>query len=204
MKGFSFVVVPATFFALRAEAKPSAAELRRWDGSSNCSGDYTVLNTDKMDECNPFLIPAPASLKIQQVNDTAYASYHYKGVTDCSGDQGKHIADWVVGTCEDLGGFSQKRVWIETPPPPPATCEVPGDCGRAYQACCLASELKGNGKCTCHLRKGSGEAGSTDCGFCGRAFVTCCAGFRIGGSPCGCDVADGSVGGTASAASLVV
>merc|ERR1712176_583529 len=89
-----------------------AAELRRWDGSSNCTGTYAKLSTDNMDECTPFLIPAPASIWVAQKNDTAYSSFHCQGVTDCNVEKRKFLSDFVVGTCEDLGGYSQMRVWI--------------------------------------------------------------------------------------------
>jgi len=178
-------------------AKPTAAELRRWEGSTDCTGDYTVLNTEKLDECTPYLLPAPASIWTEYLNETAYASFHYQGVADCSGN-GRKLDDWIVGSCTDLGGYSQKRVWITAPTPPPASCEEPGDCGRAYSACCAVSRVKGS-PCACGLRNGTGEAGSRDCGFCGKAFVTCCEGFRLTGHPCACDVAD-----KAAAASIVV
>jgi len=69
------------------------------------------------------------------------------------------------------------------------TCEVPGDCGHAYQACCIGFEAKGF-PCACHLSNGTGTAGSSDCGTCGKAFVLCCDAFNLKGSPCGCDIKD--------------
>jgi len=171
-------------------AKPSAAELRRWEGSTNCSGNSTVLSTDKLDECTPYLIPAPASIRVQYVNETAYASYHFQGVTDCSGT-GEYLQTLIVNSCTKHDGYSQMRVWVQSPAPPPGICGEKGYCGFAYEACCIGSELKGS-PCTCKLRNGTGEAGSPDCGFCGRAFVTCCSGFKLGGSPCSCDVAGGA------------
>jgi len=180
-----------------AAAKPTAAQLVRWEGSTNCSGNGTVLSTEKMDECTTYIIPAPASVRVAYLNETAYASYHYQGVTDCSGE-GKLVTTITVNSCTSDDGDSQKRVWVEAPAPPPGACGQPGDCGRAYQACCLASQLKGS-PCGCKLRNGTGEAGSPDCGFCGKAFVTCCAGFKLTGSPCSCDVADAT-----SAAAIVV
>jgi hypothetical protein len=89
-----------------------AAEFRRWEGSSNCTGKYTVLSIDNMNECTPYLIPAPASIWIEQKNDTAYSSYHCQGVTDCSKPLRKLLGDFIIGTCEDYGDFSQMRVWI--------------------------------------------------------------------------------------------
>jgi hypothetical protein len=182
--------------ALGAAAAPTSAELRRWEGSGDFTGDYEVLSTDKLDECTPFLIPAPASVRVEYSNETTYASYHYQGVPDCSGAR-KKLGDWIVGSCEDLGGYSQMRVWVSSPSPPPGRCGEPGDCGVAYKACCAVSELKGE-PCQCSLRNGTGEAGSPDCGACGKVFVSCCAGFKIGGFPCSCDVAD------AAAATIVV
>jgi len=182
--------------ALCAAAAPTAAELRRWEGSGNCTGDYAVLNTDKLGECKPFLIPAPASVRVEYLDETTYSSYHYQGETDCSGARTK-IKDFVVGSCEDLGGFSQMRVWLSSPSPPPGRCEEPGDCGVAYKACCAASGLKGD-PCQCSLHNGTGEAGSPHCGFCGKAFVDCCVGFKLTGFPCSCDVTD------AAAATIVV
>jgi len=92
-----------------------AAELRRWDGSSNCTGKYAILNSDNMNECTSYLIPAPASIWVEKQNATVYSSYHYQGVTDCSGNH-THLGDFVVGTCENLGGYSQMRVWVEPKP----------------------------------------------------------------------------------------
>lgn len=99
-----------------SKCKPTvkkAAELRRWDGSTNCTGKYTVLNRDNMNECTPKYIPEPASYWIVQKNESAYSSYHCEGVIDCSGkDKCELFGYFIVGTCEDLGGYSQKRVWI--------------------------------------------------------------------------------------------
>lgn len=71
--------------------------------------------------------------------------------------------------------------------PEDSTCAVPGDCGRAYQACCAGFEAKGY-PCTCHLSNGTGKSGS-DCGTCGTAYSACCAGFSLKGYPCTCDIA---------------
>lgn len=92
-----------------------AAELRRWENSSNCTGKFSVLSTDNMNECTQFYIPAPASIWVAQKNDTAYSSYHCQGVTDCSKDKRVFLADFVVGTCEDFGAYSQMRVWSTAP-----------------------------------------------------------------------------------------
>jgi len=169
-------------------ATPAAAELRRWDSSTDCTGDYEVLNEDRMGECVSFLIPEPASILVKYLNETAYASYHYSGPMDCSGPS-RHLADFAVNSCEGFDDYSQMRVWVTTPAPPRGTCEEPGECGQAYKACCLASGATG-APCKCDLYNGTGEAGSTDCGLCGQSFTTCCAGFKLRGFPCGCDVAD--------------
>merc|ERR1711918_133907 len=70
---------------------------------------------------------------------------------------------------------------------PNDTCDKPGDCGRAYQACCVLYASKYHAPCTCHLCAGSGAAGSS-CGHCGIAYATCCVGFKAKGFPCTCDV----------------
>jgi len=90
-----------------------AAELRRWENSDNCSGKYIVLNHDHVKECTQFLIPAPASIWVEQKNDTAYSSFHCQGVLDCSKAKRKLLGDFIVGTCDNLGGYSQMRVWIK-------------------------------------------------------------------------------------------
>lgn len=174
-----------------ALATPTDAQLRRYEGNDNCSGTFKVLSTDRLGECHPYVIPAPASLLVEYVNETAYASYHYQGPVDCSGTNRTLVQVLTVGDCEAKGGYSQRRVWITEPVPPPASCAVPGVCGRSYQACCLGSKVKGS-PCKCQLRNGSGEAGARDCGFCGKAFVTCCTAYKLGSHPCGCDVAHGS------------
>jgi hypothetical protein len=94
-----------------------AAELRRWDNSDNCTGNYTVLNHDNMNECSQKMIPAPASIWVEQKNATAYSSFHCQGVLDCSKDKRVLLADFIVGTCEDLGGYSQMRMWIKAESP---------------------------------------------------------------------------------------
>merc|ERR1712178_347364 len=68
-----------------------------------------------------------------------------------------------------------------------ATCSKIGDCGRAYQACCIAFEAKGY-PCGCSLQDGNGTAGET-CGDCGTAYSACCIGFSARGYPCECSVA---------------
>ena len=63
-----------------------------------------------------------------------------------------------------------------------------GDCGKAYQGCCVAFGIKGF-PCGCHLQAGgSGKAGG-NCGDCGTGFSACCIGFAAKGYPCQCDVA---------------
>eukprot|EP00929_Paragymnodinium_shiwhaense_P110086 TRINITY_DN76794_c0_g1_i1.p1 TRINITY_DN76794_c0_g1~~TRINITY_DN76794_c0_g1_i1.p1 ORF type:complete len:202 (+),score=43.93 TRINITY_DN76794_c0_g1_i1:90-695(+) len=178
------------------EVKPSAAELRRYEGSTDCTGNYTVLNTDVLDSCSPKIAPAPASIKVEYVNETTYASYHYQGVQDCSGSTRKHLADYSVGSCETYkdDGFSQMRAWVRSPAPSDGTCAAPGDCGRAYQACCAGEKAMGKGECACHLRNGTGTAISPDCGKCGKAYVVCCLAFQLKGFPCNCDIKDPSAG----------
>ena len=68
-----------------------------------------------------------------------------------------------------------------------STCSAVGDCGKSYQACCIAYGLKGY-PCGCHLQDGSGTAGA-DCGTCGTEFAACCVGFAAKGYPCKCNVA---------------
>jgi hypothetical protein len=178
-------------FPFHGEAlKASAAEQRRYEGSTDCTGNYTVLNADVMNKCTPYLIPAPASILVNQTNDTHYASYHFQGPQDCSG-KGKLLDFFAVGECTSFGDYSQKRVWVVAPKPPVSSCDAPGVCGRAYQTCCVASGIKGN-KCTCHLHNGTGAAGSQNCGTCGKDFVKCCSAFQMSGHPCGCDVSDDS------------
>merc|ERR1739845_127559 len=79
-------------------------------------GNYSVLSTSVMDECTPLVFPGPASIKVEYVNETAYASYHYQGVKDCSGSERKFLAYWTVGSCEsfEVGNdvWSQMRVWV--------------------------------------------------------------------------------------------
>jgi hypothetical protein len=94
-------------------APVKAAELRRWEGSDNCTGNYSVLNHDNMNECTPKYFPAPASYWVEQKNETAYSSFHCQGVLDCSKDKRELFGDFIVGTCEDFGGYSQMRVWIK-------------------------------------------------------------------------------------------
>mmetsp|Transcript_88112 Transcript_88112/g.197010 ORF Transcript_88112/g.197010 Transcript_88112/m.197010 type:complete len:199 (-) Transcript_88112:331-927(-) len=173
-----------------ASSTPSAAELRRYKGTT-CTGEYDALNKDVMGECHPYLIPKPASVKVEYLNDTYYTAYHYSGVQDCSGSERTQLAVMAVGQCQDLGdNTSQQRVWITTPAPPPTTCAAPGDCGRAYQACCVGFGVRGH-RCGCHLHgNGSGTALSQDCGVCGKAFVACCSAFVLQGHPCTCDLSD--------------
>eukprot|EP01044_Picomonas_judraskeda_P006364 COSAG03_NODE_631_length_6620_cov_2.507898_4_plen_243_part_00 len=89
-----------------------AAELRRWNSSPNCEGDYAVLSTDVLNECTPYSIPAAASVLVVQLNSTAYGSYHYQGRKDCTG-QRAFLTAFSVGSCSgDLGGYSQMRVFL--------------------------------------------------------------------------------------------
>lgn len=68
-----------------------------------------------------------------------------------------------------------------------ATCSAVGDCGKSYQACCIAYGIKGY-PCGCHLEDGTGTAGA-NCGTCGTEFAACCVGFAAKGYPCKCNVA---------------
>jgi len=169
-------------------AKHSAAQQRRYK-VLDCKGTFEILNADVMDECTPYVIPAPAAIMVNQTNETHYASYHFQGATDCSG-KGSLLSYWEVGKCvnESWGG-SQLRVWVDAPKPPLSVCAVPGVCGRGYQGCCIGSDITGH-KCNCHLHNGTGEAASRDCGSCGNKFVECCSAFKITGNACGCDVGD--------------
>merc|ERR1719229_808833 len=61
-----------------------AAELRRWENATSCDGNgYSVLSTDIMNECVTFRIPAPASIRVFQTNETDYQSWHYQGDVKC-------------------------------------------------------------------------------------------------------------------------
>jgi hypothetical protein len=68
-----------------------------------------------------------------------------------------------------------------------STCSHVGDCGKSYQACCIAFGIKGFA-CDCHLQDGSGTA-AANCGDCGTEYSACCIGFAAKGYPCECDVA---------------
>merc|ERR1719382_1141171 len=141
-----------------AAIKASAAQQRRYEGSTDCTGNYTVLNADVMDQCTPHIILASASIFVNQTNDTHYASYHFQGVQDCTG-QGTLVSFGEVGSCVSFGSYSQIRVWVEAPKPPVSSCQSFGVCGRAYQGCCIGSELKGE-KCSCHLHERCGGGSS--------------------------------------------
>ena len=108
----NMAVAAALSVCAAADAKPVAAEFWRWEGTGDCTGDHSILSRDNMDECTPYIIPAPASLWVEQKNDTAYSSYHFQGPTDCSGMERTFLSDWIVGECFDYGSYSQKRVWI--------------------------------------------------------------------------------------------
>jgi len=72
------------------------------------------------------------------------------------------------------------------------SCSNKGDCGAAYQSCCLGFQLQGY-PCGCHLSDGGTGASRGDCGDCGAAYQLCCAGFAADGYACTCDVTDGGV-----------
>jgi hypothetical protein len=63
-----------------------------------------------------------------------------------------------------------------------STCSSKGTCGNAYQACCIAFQLKGF-PCGCHLKDGTGQVGA-NCGDCGTTFGVCCI-----AESCKCDIA---------------
>ena len=63
-----------------------------------------------------------------------------------------------------------------------STCSSKGTCGNAYQACCIAFQLKGF-PCGCHLKDGTGQVGA-NCGDCGTTFGVCCV-----AESCKCDIA---------------
>eukprot|EP00930_Biecheleria_cincta_P031515 TRINITY_DN21872_c0_g1_i2.p1 TRINITY_DN21872_c0_g1~~TRINITY_DN21872_c0_g1_i2.p1 ORF type:complete len:218 (-),score=41.81 TRINITY_DN21872_c0_g1_i2:217-819(-) len=199
---FQLRLLAAAALLGQAAAKHSSAELRRYTGA-DCKGDYEVMNTDMMDTCAPKFIPGPASIKIEYVNETTYATYHYKDVVDCSGSTREFLEFLSVGPCvnDPLEPWSQKRAWIDAPTPPTAKCAAPGTCGIAYEACCLGAKATGK-QCTCHLHNnGTGTAHtSSGCGTCGKAFVACCAAFDLKGYPCTCDITDAP----ANAATMVI
>merc|ERR1719183_643828 len=110
--------------AISTEAKTySAAELRRY-GEKDCKGKYTVVGGDKMDECTPYLIPEPASILVNQTDETHYSSYHFNHNTDCTGG-GRRLVTMTIGDCENYDTFSQMRAWVDAPKPPKSACTVP-------------------------------------------------------------------------------
>lgn len=68
-------------------------------------------------------------------------------------------------------------------------CSNKGDCGIAYQGCCLGFQADGF-PCGCKLGDGGSGVSKGDCGDCGAAYTLCCAGFAAKGFPCTCDVTD--------------
>ena len=66
-------------------------------------------------------------------------------------------------------------------------CSSKGTCGNAYQACCIAFQLKGF-PCGCHLKDGTGEVGA-NCGDCGTTFGACCIAEGLRQESCKCDIA---------------
>jgi len=75
---------------------------------------------------------------------------------------------------------------------PSDKCSNKGECGNAYQGCCLGFQAKGF-PCGCHLGDGGSGLASGDCGDCGAAYTLCCAGFAAKGFACTCDVSDSGV-----------
>jgi hypothetical protein len=51
-----------------------AVELRRFNASATCEGDYMVLSVDVLKQCTSLHIPGPASLFVAQKNSTMYVS----------------------------------------------------------------------------------------------------------------------------------
>ena len=78
-----------------------------------------------------------------------------------------------------LRGAARVPTFIEDPT---NDCSNKGTCGNAYQACCIAFQLKGY-PCGCHLADGTGKVGA-NCGDCGTAFSVCCI-----AETCKCDIA---------------
>merc|ERR1712066_1230061 len=105
--GAFWTIAALVFFPFHVQAiKASAAQHRRYGSSTSCTGNYTVLNADVMDQCTPYLIPAPASIYVNQTNDTHYASYHFQVPQDCTGD-GQLLSYFAVGVCERFSDYSQ-------------------------------------------------------------------------------------------------
>lgn len=61
-----------------------------------------------------------------------------------------------------------------------------GDCGYAYQGCCIGYGSQGY-PCDCHLQEGGSGQSGQGCGDCGVAYAACCLGFEKDGYPCECD-----------------
>lgn len=118
----------------------NASEFRLYSASLDCTGNYTIMSTDVMEFCTPFRIPAPASDFVEQINATAYATYHHQGTTNCQGGTVQREAIFLVGTCSgDLGGYSHMRVWLDS---------GPYHCNPGCQCCpCPVGEPLCSGKC---------------------------------------------------------
>merc|ERR1711865_718577 len=67
-----------------------------------------------------------------------------------------------------------------------------GDCGVAYQGCCLGFQADGF-PCGCKLGDGGSGVSKGDCGDCGAAYTLCCAAYGAKGFACTCDVTDSGV-----------
>ena len=96
--------------------------------------------------------------------------------------------DHIVGEAGQLRNitkdpFAAFPAWAK--PSSANTCSKPGNCGRAYQACCAGFAAKGY-PCTCHLVDGTGKSGN--CGTCGTAYSACCVAYGAKGFPCTCDI----------------
>jgi len=153
--------------------KPVSADLRRWEGNTECKGKSTVINNDPLDTCVSFWLPRTASLLTVQTNDTMYSTYHYAGVKDCTGDTKKHETDYTVGTCEPSieGTDSLMRVWVY----PDYACNNTADL-QIYdgikhgmpkvQKDCIMQGAPGAGftqRCLLQFIVGKGEACMSDC-----------------------------------------
>jgi len=100
----------------------------------------------------------------------------------------------LVATLDLYGHDDAKSTEVTLPwlSVPSDKCSNKGDCGNAYQACCLGFQAEGDA-CGCHLSDGGSGVASGMCGDCGAAYTLCCAGFAAKGFPCTCDISDSGV-----------
>merc|ERR1711998_206604 len=114
-------LVVAIPIARKVPSKPhvTAARLRRWDGSHDCSGgSYTVIDTDRMDFCATLHFPEQA-IWFNQTNATAFGAYRVVGSSECilqDDVRAELVAQYTVGKCEydPSGHSSQMRVWVSS------------------------------------------------------------------------------------------